>query len=112
MSKTRTKKEKKGISTDFSTYITEDSYNHLRMAQVLLSANAKEGFWHSKFSPRTYRLVEDTITTVVQARNKSAMNSKKRESMGKQAQFAEFVEELKKNGVKGEEYRQKISPVP
>jgi predicted PolB exonuclease-like 3'-5' exonuclease len=37
-----------GVSKEFSTYMSEDSYNHLRLAQVLLSSNAKEGFWNSE----------------------------------------------------------------
>lgn len=41
-------KEKAGVSNDFSTYINEDSYNHLRLAQVLLSCKVKQGFWHSE----------------------------------------------------------------
>jgi len=41
-------KEMAGISKEFSTYAAEDSYNHLRLAQVLLSSNVKEGLWFSE----------------------------------------------------------------
>ena len=43
-------REKAGISKEFSAYAAEDSYNHLRLAQVLLSLNVKQGFWSTSFS--------------------------------------------------------------
>lgn len=38
-------KEAVGLSKDFSKYIAEDSYNHMRLAQFLLKSNATQGFW-------------------------------------------------------------------
>jgi len=38
-------KQKEKISNDFSSYIAEDSYNHMRIAQLLLSLNVKGGLW-------------------------------------------------------------------
>jgi hypothetical protein len=40
--------ERAGRSTAFSKYVTEDSYNHLRLAQVLLSLHVTDGLWESK----------------------------------------------------------------
>ena len=38
-------KQKENISNDFSAYVGEDSYNHMRIAQVLLSLNVRDGLW-------------------------------------------------------------------
>jgi len=38
-------KQREGISNDFSSYIAEDSYNHMRLAQLLLNLNIKVGLW-------------------------------------------------------------------
>lgn len=48
-------KEMAGISKEFSTYIADDSYNHLRLAQILLSAEVLEGFWYSEAQPSVLR---------------------------------------------------------
>jgi len=45
--------ERAGQSTRFSQYVTEDSYNHLRLAQILLAQQATDGFWVSRTTPST-----------------------------------------------------------
>jgi len=45
-------RENARISKEFTLYIAEDSYNHLRLAQVLLSLNANKGFWSAKVTER------------------------------------------------------------
>jgi len=40
-------KERQGVSKEFSEYIVEDSYNHMRLAQFLLLHNINEGLWYS-----------------------------------------------------------------
>ncbi|MDQ1279150.1 MAG: hypothetical protein QG670_410 [Thermoproteota archaeon] len=44
--------ERNGTSKEFSKYINEDSYNHLRLAQVLLSKKVSDGFWNAKNVPQ------------------------------------------------------------
>ena len=34
-----------GVSDDFSSYLIEDSYNHMRLAQILLKNQIKQGLW-------------------------------------------------------------------
>ena len=41
-------KEKAGISKEFSAYAAEDSYNHMRLAQILLASRVKQGLRFAK----------------------------------------------------------------
>jgi len=38
-------KQTAGVSTEFSSYLNEDSYNHMRVAQILLNNQIKQGLW-------------------------------------------------------------------
>jgi hypothetical protein len=51
---------------------------------------------------------EDTVAEV-EHRNGYVMNAKGRVISERQAQFAKFVKELKRNGISGQEYREKIA---
>jgi len=48
-------KEKAGISKEFSAYAIEDSYNHMRLAQVLLASNVSQGFWFAKREEQNFQ---------------------------------------------------------
>lgn len=49
-------RQKAGISNDFLSYINEDSYNHMRIAQVLLKLGVNDGLWFIKSHPLVPRL--------------------------------------------------------
>ncbi len=53
--------ERAGGSPTFSQYVTEDSYNHLRLAQVLLARQATDGFWATKTTPPTRVAAVDPV---------------------------------------------------